>query len=287
MQFIHPPPAKQFGDAIFETLRLHNGAPVFMRLHLARLFRGMKALGYLVPPMQEFLTELRESTRQAWLHCGSPPVARARWLVFRETYEGYRPGPEELLVSVTVAPYQDSSAPRSGGIPVRKALVVGHLRHWRTPFSHLKTTHRAPTVAAAAWVARQGYAEGLIMDNRCRAVEFLAGNLFAFIRNEGLLLTPPLASGALAGSLRSLMLQELAPRLGWQVRVAHLPLKKLQYADLVFHTNAIRRITWVNEIWKPGNRKEPLHSATDATELHWALDLLVALEEAHTGWESL
>ena len=73
-----------------------------------------------------------------------------------------------------------------------------------------------------------------------------AANLFLLL--DGTLVTPSVTSGALPGTVRELVIAELAPRVGLEVEERKVRPQELRAADEVFLTNALLGILPLTEV---------------------------------------
>ncbi len=217
------------GDGVFETLRVHRGAPFAVRRHLDRLVRSAQGLRLQVPD----LDQLREALEQ---------VVNAN-----DLREG------RLRVTVTGGPGSlgsDRSAARPTVIvigaplpdwpPVTDVVVVPWPRNERGALSGLKTVSYGENVVALTHARDRGAGEALFPN--------LAGNLCegtgtnVFIGIAGRLVTPPLSAGCLAGVTRDLLLELV------DVAEEDVPLRMLASCDEAFLSSSTRDVQPVRTI---------------------------------------
>lgn len=227
------------GDGGFETAKIVDGIPYAVTRHLARLDRTLDGLG--LPRVSHDL--LREGI-EAVLTCG-PPIefGRLRW-----TVTGGR-GPlgsdrhdSEVTVIVTAAP---QAPPAATG----EVVLAPWVRNERSATAGLKTTSYAENVVALAHAKKQGAVEALFGNTRGELCEGTGSNVFVVV--DGVLLTPPLSSGCLAGIARELTL-EWCLEAGLPVAEHDLPVEVLGSAEEVFLTSSIKdvmAVTRVGERW--------------------------------------
>lgn len=193
------------GFGVFETVRLYGGTPFRLGRHLERLRNGADTLGIPVDPALE----------DRVLEC----VERAGGLDarLRITLTGGREdgatGPEGPALVVEISPWAPEPRWYEEGITAGEISApqeTGRLT------AGAKTTSRAETVLATKEAREAGYHEGLWRDEEGNWVEGTASNLFVVVE-EGVVRTPPLRSGCLAGVTREAVL-EVAEREGVEVR---------------------------------------------------------------------
>lgn len=216
------------GDGLFETLPVYGGRPFCWSQHFARLETGARLLGITLPFASEELArhaaELidRNACRETMLR-----ITLTRGSGMR----GYSPrsaGPATLVMTLhPTAPSETGTMPRWRLITSSHRVVVGD------PLAACKHTSRLLNVLARAEAEAHGADEALLLNTAGEIAEAASGNVF-WIRN-GIVRTPPVASGALAGITRSLVLG-VCMRLGITTAVQPLRPEELADADGAFVT---------------------------------------------------
>lgn len=184
------------GDGVFETCAVHDGQAFALTRHLARLEASASGLG--LPPLP--LDEVREAVHATLAAAGG----RAGRL--RITVTG-GPGPmgSQRLAASEQRPVVVVVAGPGAATDVSRAVRVPWVRNERSPLAGLKTTSYGENVVALARARAQGADEALLADTRGRLSEGTGSNVF--VETGGELLTPSLATGALAGITRALLLE--------------------------------------------------------------------------------
>lgn len=185
------------GDGLFETMKVVDGTAFAVRRHLARLERTAKGLGLVVPD-DASLRAAVESTIVA----NGPDVGRVRVTVTggagpAGTSRGT--GPSTVLVQCSPAAHWPATA---------KVVTVPWPRNERGVLAGLKTTSYADNVIAYAYAQERGADEAVFSNTQDNLCEGTGTNVFAVI--DGVVVTPPLSAGCLAGVTRELVL-EVAP----------------------------------------------------------------------------
>jgi branched-chain amino acid aminotransferase len=217
------------GDGVFETLKATGGTAFAMDRHLRRLARSARGLGLPEPD----LDEVRRAC-EAVLAANPVPLGR-----LRVTYTGgLSPlGSDRGNAGTTLVVALGEAAGRPD---TTAAVIVPWTRNEKGALSGLKTTSYAENVVALARAHEQGATEALFANTQGRLCEGTGSNVFVVL--DGQLLTPPLASGCLAGITRELMIE-------WAgAQEADLPLDALQQADEVFLTSSLRDVQGVHRI---------------------------------------
>lgn len=222
------------GDGAFETAKIVDGTPFAVTRHLARLDRTMAGLG--LPPADH---DLIRAGIDAVLAGDTIRFGRLRWTVTG----GHGPLGSDRLDSalthiVTAVPHD--RPPASGAV-----VTVPWVRNERSATAGLKTTSYAENVVALARAAESGAVEAIFGNTRGELCEGTGSNVF--VVTGGVLRTPPLESGCLAGISRQLVL-EWCREEGIEVREETLPVSVLEQADEVFITSSVKDVLPVSAV---------------------------------------
>ncbi|MFJ7067244.1 aminotransferase class IV [Streptomyces sp. NPDC101115] len=217
------------GDGIFETVKAERGETFALTLHLERLTRSARGLGLPDPD----LDEVRRACA-AVLEANPAELGR-----LRITYTGgLSPlGSErgDAGPSLVVALGETSRRPDSTAV-----ITVPWTRNERSALAGLKTTSYAENVVALARAHERGASEALFGNTVGRLCEGTGSNVFVVV--DGRILTPPVASGCLAGITRALAVE-------WTgAEEADLPLDVLESADEIFLTSTLRDVQAVHRV---------------------------------------
>jgi branched-chain amino acid aminotransferase len=222
------------GDGAFETAKIDSGVPFAVTRHLRRLDRTMAGLG--LPAADH--DRIREGIDAV---LGGEPIEFGR---LRLTVTG-GPGPlgsdrhdSDLTHIVTAVPH-----PRPGAHGA--VVTVPWVRNERAATAGLKTTSYADNVIALARAKELGAVEAIFANTRGELCEATGSNIFVVL--DGVVHTPPLDSGCLAGITRELVLEWCAAD-GVAVVEQALPLDVLGRADEVFLTSSIKDVFPVSAV---------------------------------------
>ena len=217
-------------DGLFETMRLHGGTVFRLERHLARLERGLAALGIPVRP------ELRQWVLDA---AGATPDGEAaiRLTVTRGVGAAGVAPPATPSPTVIVAVNPRPTIPPAVYEEGLTAHVASGRRNEYAMTAGLKTIAYTDAIAALIEAHRSGAGEALFLDTEGHCSEATSSNLFAWI--GGTLVTPPVSCGALPGVTRAAVL-ELAATLGVRAAERAFGLQELMGADEVFLTSSLR-----------------------------------------------
>lgn len=212
-----------YGDGLFETIRVCGGRPQFLPLHLQRLRDGCARL-------RIELNDLALAAEIAQLLRGRGDGVLKLIVTRAASGRGYQPGrgdANRLLLFHEGLPKADAEP----GIRVR----VCRQRLAEQPvLAGLKHLNRLEQVLARAEWSDPAVAEGLMLDQRDRLVEATASNVF--LVRGGRLLTPRLHRCGVAGIVRRVVMERLAPG---RVEACDLTLGDVHAADEIFLTNSL------------------------------------------------
>jgi branched-chain amino acid aminotransferase len=225
--------ALHYGYGVFEGIRAYataRGSAVFrLREHLERLHRSahmlLMEIPYSVDELQEATkTVIRENGEHA---CYIRPVA---FTGYGEM--GLSPLSSSINVSIATWPWGAYLGEEGIAKGVR-AKISSWRRHDPNviPPAAKVTGGYVNSALAKAEAIKAGYDEAILLSPQGYVSECTGENLFAVI--DGILITPPLAAGALAGITRRTVLA-LAADAGIEVREANLLRSDLYIANEVF-----------------------------------------------------
>ncbi len=253
----------QYGDGLFETMRVEHRTVRLIAYHLERLLEGCRRLNIKAPHPLRLRGELE---RAAKLH-GS---AVLKLIVTRGVgRRGYRPSGSERstrILSIAALPRARAHSPAS---PLTVRMCRMKLGTNET-LAGLKTLNRLESVLARSEWRDPGIGEGLLRDANDHIVCGTMSNLF--LRRGKLLVTPLLDRCGVAGVMRRWVLRQ-APALGLKIAIRRIGLRELRGAEEVFMTNALHGVISVGEIRAGSRRIRPPLMAT-AMALRMLLDEL-------------
>ncbi len=216
------------GDAVFETIKVVNGSPIAITRHLKRLDESSKGLNLDSPDSNTVLkaieevlnTDLKaERLRVTW-SSGPGPLSSSRG-----------DGAGTLLIA------------SSGGTKWPQSEKV-HLSKWtrneNSALKGIKSTSYAENVIALKAANDLGCSEAIFLNTKGNICEGTGTNIFFVI--DGVLITPSLDSGCLAGITRDLVI-ELTP-----VIEREISFQEVLQASEAFLTSSTRDISAISAI---------------------------------------
>ncbi len=243
------------GLGVFETLLALDGQAVALDLHLARMRDGAERLGLDEGKIGH--EEIRAATTGLLERAGLA-TGRGRVRLAMSAGAGdlrcLKPGSDGLLwITVAVCPPP----------PETVTLVTADFpRNERSPLSGIKCASYAENLVALDQARRAGADEVLFFNTRGELCEAATANVF--LVREGQVLTPPLSSGCLPGTMRARVMARIA------VEEIVLTAADLAAADEVFVTSATRGVVPVVKIDGRGYRRGPVaEEVAQLCKLRW------------------
>ena len=232
----------RYGDGLFETMRVINGNILLKALHFERLLRGMKLLQFDIP---EFFTaaQLEEDIVSLCKKNRIEDKAVVRLVVFRNDgglYDLEDMRPNYIIQGMPLQQYPVAPA-GDGGLVIdiypdaSKACNI---------FSEVKSNNFLLYVMGAMYARQNGLGDCLILNQYGRIADATIANVFWI--KSGVIHTPPIEEGCVAGVTRRFLLQQL-PAAGYTINEQPLTPDDLLSADEVFLTNAVRGIRAVGK----------------------------------------
>jgi 4-amino-4-deoxychorismate lyase len=251
-----------YGDGVFETMRVRRRAIRFLDYHMERLSEGCRRLAIPAPNPVRLRNELvRIAARR--------PEAVLKLIVTRGIgARGYRPsGRERSTRVISLHPLTRAAlaAPR----PARVRMCAMRLGV-NEALGGLKTLNRLESVLARAEWSDVRVWEGLMRDADDNIVCGTMSNIF--MRHGSSLMTPKLDRCGVAGVMRRWVLEQ-AGALQLRASEVRLSWEDLRKADEAFMTNAIVGIVPLAVI-QHGRRQVRFVERNTATRLRSALEML-------------
>jgi branched-chain amino acid aminotransferase len=230
-----------YGEGVYETLRTYNGRPFLFDRHMRRLRNSAGLLSLPVPLTDDQIAaRFDETVEAAGLGRGSSSDAYIRLLITRGVGElSYDPAACPAPSIVVIVKPQIDPPPEAYERGVKVAIVSIVRNHPGSVNPIIKSNNLLNNAMAMQEAFRRGGFEGVMRNYRGEIAECTTSNLF--IVKDGTALTPPLASGLLAGVTREFLF-ELGPEAGVPVREMVLHDADLLGADEAFLTSTTREL---------------------------------------------
>ncbi|MBM3159745.1 MAG: aminotransferase class IV [Bacteroidetes bacterium] len=228
-----------YGDGVFESIRVIAGRPVNIENHIKRLIEGAKAIKMRTPSYFNsifFEEKLNELLQKSNIKEGG----RCRLSLDRVTGGAYLPDSNECTYYIEVYPYDVNHFELNAkGLEVD---IYQDIKLQKNFLSNYKTKTGLTYVMAAISAQEKGLDDVFLSNDKGNILETSSCNIF--IVSNGVLYTPSLDEGCLAGTMR-MQIVNLAIMHGIKVYECAILPQNILAADEIFVTNAIRGINWV------------------------------------------
>ena len=229
----------RYGDGLFETMKMINGAIPLAALHFDRLMTGIQLLefdkpNYLTP---EYLTNQILALAKRNDH---HKQVRIRLMVFRG--EG---GLYDVQNHFTNYIIQTLNLPGDFTGLNENGLVIDIFPDASIAcdkFSNLKTNNYLPYLMGALYVKKNQLNDCLLLNAKGNICDATIANVFVI--KDGAIITPPLSEGCVAGVMRRHLIEQLTAN-NFHIMESCLTVDDLLQAQEVFLSNAIYGIKWV------------------------------------------
>lgn len=229
-----------YGDGVFESIRIMNGVPLNMENHIRRLLEGAKAIK--MRPASFFTTHFfEEKIIDLCKRSEITEGGRCRISLDRVTGGAYKPESNEATYFIEVYPYETNNFElNSKGLEIDQYSDIKKQKNF---LSNYKTKSGLIYVMAAINATERKLDDVLIANDRGGILESSSCNIF--VVSNGVLYTPGLEEGCLAGTMR-MQIINLALKHNIKVYECNILPQNLLAADEIFLTNAIRGVNWVS-----------------------------------------
>lgn len=186
------------GDGVFETLPALRGLPQHVDRHLARLAQGAAVLGFAVPYERDTIVG---GIGMVLVSSGGGDSVIRITLTRGPAPRGLLPpdSPQPTLM-ITAGP----RPPPAG--PAAAIIARSTRRNEMSPVSTIKSLNYLDNILARQEAADCGAHEAILLNTQGRVAGATIANVFAVI--DGVVVTPPVAEGALPGIRRGLLLEQ-------------------------------------------------------------------------------
>jgi len=228
-----------YGDGCFETIKIVNGKPINIENHISRILSGAQVLHLRIPAYfsaHYFKVQIGELIH----HSGHNLGGRVRLSFDRSVGGTYMPTTNEVSYTLEFIP--DNT---SGFTLNEKGLEVDVYNDIKKPINKLSTikTKNGLIYVMASLDAQAKQLDDVLIQNEKRSIiESSSSNLF--VVSNGVLYTPSLDEGVLAGTMRMTVIN-LALKTGIKVYECAIMPQHLLAADELLLTNAISGIKWI------------------------------------------
>jgi len=229
----------RYGDALFETIRIANKKPLFLKEHYQRLQKGVQVLKMQLNPnfneafLEKIIAELFEKN-------GIAADARCRLTIYRNDGGMYAPEENNCSFILEIYPLEEQNYQLNA-----KGYAIDLFNDFKKPqnaLSSIKSANSIVYVMAGIHKKQHQLDECILLNDKSHIIETISSNIFA-VKN-GVLYTPPVSDGCVDGVMRKKII-EIAQTNKIAVYEISIMQNVLLGADELFLTNTIQGIRWV------------------------------------------
>ena len=228
-----------YGDGLFESVKIINGKPFNLDVHLKRLFSAALLLHLEINVSRnDFQDDIELLIRENKIKKGG----NLKILVFREEGGKYLP----LNNSASCLIMSESSDKNSFSLN-KKGLELGLFKTQLKPMNKLsnyKTISALQSVMCSIDARQKGKDDCLMFNTENRIIESANSNIF-YVKNN-IIFTPQLREGCVDGTMRNCILS--LKDLDYKIVENEVKLGDILEAEEVFLTNATQGVRWVSHI---------------------------------------
>lgn len=226
----------QYGDALFETIKVVHGKILFWEDHYFRLMASMRILRMEIP--MNFTMEFLESEILKTLEANnlSKSTARIRLNVNRVEGGKYAPESNDIHYNIIAENVSDDFYQ----INETEEYIVDLYKDFFVTsglLSTLKTNNKIINVLGSIYAKENKLDNCLLLNTDKNVIDALNGNLF--LVKDNVIKTPPLSDGCLKGVMRKQVIELIKTLDGYELEEASISSFELQKADELFITNTI------------------------------------------------
>lgn len=227
----------QYGDAVFETIKVLNSVILFWEDHYLRLMASMRIMRMEIP--MNFTMEFLEERALALIDKNllNQKNVRLKIVVHRKTGGFYTPKHSEVEYIIFAQKIRSDM-----GKAASDSYEVGLYKdYYIAPdlLSTLKSNNKLLHILGSVFAKENGFANCLLLNTHKMVVESLNANVFLVKDNK--IKTPPLSDGCLNGVMR-LQIFKILKNTDYTIEEASISPFELQKADEIFLTNSISGI---------------------------------------------
>jgi len=235
-----------YGDAVFETIKVSLGKVLFLEDHYFRLMASMRMLRMEIP--MNFTLEYIEKEILDLIKANEliDKTNRVKLIVYRDSNGLYLPEKQYIKYIISsktlgVDFYQ---------LQNDSYIVDLYKDHYISPdlLSTLKTNNRIINVIGSIYAKENDLNNCFILNTQKQVIEALNGNVFLVKGNS--IKTPPLSDGCVKGVMRKQIIDIVKLMSDFVLEEASISPFELQKADELFITNVITGIQPVSKYRK-------------------------------------
>lgn len=235
-----------YGDALFETIKVSYGKLLFWEDHYFRLMASMRIMRMDIP--MDFTMRFLENQIKQLLQANDlfEVSSRVKLMVYRHEGGYYLPKTNSVGFVITASPLEDDFyvlKKNDYEVDLFKDFYVSP-----SLLSTLKTNNKAINVIGSVFANDNKLQNCLLLNTNKQIVEALNGNVFMVKGHT--IKTPPLTDGCLKGIMRKQLIEIIRGLTDYKFLEESVSPFELQKADEIWVTNVIMGIIPVTKYRK-------------------------------------
>lgn len=255
-----------YGDGVFESVRIISGKPINLANHISRMLEGAKKIK-MRPPSFFNVSFFEDKINELCKKSSVTEGGRCRISLDRSSGGTFYPDSNEVEFYIEVYP-TDINKFELNQKGVELDIYIEHKKE-KSSLSNFKTKNGLIYILAAISAKEKGLDDYLITNYNGGILESTSSNLF--VVSNGVLYTPGLEEGCLAGTMRMQVIN-LALANGIKVYECNILPQNLLVADEIFLTNAVKGITWVSGYRTKRYFNNTSRKLVDILNQYWAVN---------------
>jgi branched-chain amino acid aminotransferase len=231
-----------YGDGVFEGLRSYGGKVFRLRQHAKRLYESAQAIWLTIPiPQDEMCNAVNEAVRINKISDGYIRLVVTRGAGTLGLDPNRCSNPQVIIIADTISLYPPELYEK--GLEIVTVSVQRMSPAALSP--RIKSLNYLNNILAKIEGLQAGCIEALMLNHKGEVAECTGDNVF--LVRDGVLLTPPLEAGILAGITRNAVI-EIAREAGIDVREMPLTKHDVYIADECFLTGTAAEVVPVVKV---------------------------------------
>ena len=232
-----------YGDGCFEGIRIYNGRILKLRSHIVRMFESAAAIrlqpGHSIDEMEEIVRETVAINEQK---DGYIRLVFTRGKGTLGLNPFLCPTATVFVIVESIKLYPDEMYDDGMSIIVAKRPRVP--KECLDP--QVKSLNYLNNILAKIEAIDAGVLEALMLNVDGEVAECTGDNIFVI--KDGVISTPPTSAGILHGITRRLVIEDIAPALGYTIQEKSISLEDVFEADEAFLTGTAAEVIGVSHI---------------------------------------
>ena len=241
-----------YGDGLFETIRVINSKIMFWEAHYFRLMSSMRILRMKIP--MNFSPEYLEEKIVELIKANHLEKASVRVKINIHRNEGgyYTPEDNSVGYIISTKPLENSFFTLNDkGYEVE--LFIDHYVQ-SGMLSTIKSNNKLVNILAGIYAKENDFDNCFLINEKKSVLEVTNGNIF--VRKGDIVKTAPLSDGCLNGIIRKQVIEILGKSEEYSLKEESISPFELQKADEIFYTNAIQGVQPITKYRKKSYTSE-------------------------------